>query len=72
MTSPAVRSIQRHARSAMSASMSIDERMTVYRTMINALMGEYTALRDQRDQMRVEALAASQDARAIQREESQR
>jgi len=69
MTSPAVRSIQRHARAAITESMSIDERMGVYRTMINALMGEYTALRNQRDQMRVEARAASQDAQSIANEE---
>lgn len=71
-TSPAVKSIQRHARAALTESMSIDERMSVYRTMIDALMGEYTALRNQRDQMRVEAQAASQDARAIAREEKMR
>lgn len=68
-TSPAVRSIQRHARSAMNESMTIDERMGVYRTMINALMGEYTALRDLRDRLRFEAKTAADDAISIAKEE---
>ena len=68
-TSPAVRSIQRHARAAITESMTIDERMGVYRTMINALMGEYTALRDLRDRLRFEARTAANDAISIAKEE---
>ncbi len=72
MTSPAVRSIQRHARAAMDESATIDQRLQVYRTMINALMSDYTALRNQRDRMRFEARAAANDAAAIAREERMR
>lgn len=72
MTSPAVRSIQRHARAAMDESATIDQRLQVYRTMINALMSDYTALRNQRDRMRFEARTAANDAAAIAREERMR
>lgn len=53
----------------MNESMTIDERMGVYRTMINALMGEYTALRDLRDRLRFEAKTAADDAISIAKEE---
>lgn len=69
---PAVKSIQRHARAAMDESATIDQRLQVYRTMINALMSDYTALRNQRDRMRFEARTAASDAAAIAREEMMR
>lgn len=70
MTSPAVDSLLKDARAAANQADSIDERMRIFRLMIDSLMGEYDALRLEREQLRKQARVIADDARSIARAEA--
>lgn len=70
MSSPAVDYLLKDARAAANEADSIDERMSMYRLMIDALMGEYFVLRLEREHLRKQARVIADDARSIARAEA--